>query len=96
MNIYVCWTSGLLDVLRCYVIQVEARLYNGLYSIIDGNEIWLVIYELVFSTYCTLCEISIFLDGLDLICLMLWIGGQCNELVATMLPKLSLLKSMVR
>jgi hypothetical protein len=32
-------------------------------NIIDGNGIWLVIYELVFSTYCTLCEISTFLDG---------------------------------
>jgi hypothetical protein len=32
LGIHVCWIGGLLDVSRCYVVQVEARLYNGLYK----------------------------------------------------------------
>jgi hypothetical protein len=29
---YVCWTSGLSYVPRCYAIQVEVRLHNELYK----------------------------------------------------------------
>jgi hypothetical protein len=50
-------------------------------SIIDGNEIWLAIYELVFSTYCTLCEISTFLDGLNLMCQFIQCCGHVVNVV---------------
>jgi len=49
--------------------------------IIDGNQIWLAIYELVFSTYCTLCEILTYLDGLDLVCQFAQSCGQVVNVV---------------
>lgn len=63
----------LLDVMQS---KLKLECTMDCIIIIDGNEIWLTIYELVFSTYCTLCELSTFLDGLDLMCQFAQCCGQ--------------------